>query len=292
MNKQYIWHNGDLKPMEDGTTSLLTHGLHYGTGVFEGIRCYDTPKGPAIFRLDEHLQRMKRGAALIGMEFDVEKATDAIFETLHANKHRSAYVRPLAYYATGGLGLDIDPLETHYVFATLPWQSHLGDAASDVGVRVHASKYRRVSAKAIPTAKLCGVYVNSIIAKLDSKRRGFDEAMFLDDNGMVCECTGENVFAVFGNDVVAVQHPDALDGITRRTVIEMTGAKDRPVSFAELLTADEVFLTGTSAEVAPVSCLDNREFGIGPVSREIKALYQDVVHGRELKSGGWLSWAA
>ena len=290
MKAKYVWHNGKLRKMDESSANLLDHGLHYGTGVFEGIRCYQSSKGPAVFRLEEHLQRMKRGGLLLGMDLDVNQLTEAVFEALEANKHQSAYIRPLAYYANGGLGLDVDPLETHLMVATLPWKSHLGDAAEEVGVRVHASKYRRISAKALPPAKLCGVYVNSVVAKLDSKRRGFDEAMFLDDDQMVCECTGENVFAVFGNDIVAVQHPDALDGITRRTVIELTGATEQPLSFAELLEADEVFLTGTSAEVAPVSYLDDREYGIGSLTREIKNLYQDVVHGRE--RSGWLSWAA
>jgi len=290
MKAKYVWHNGKLQKMEDSGSSLLDHGLHYGTGVFEGIRCYKTEKGPAIFRLKEHLERMQYGASLLGMEFDIAQMTEAVFQTLEANKHESAYIRPLAYYANGGLGLDVDPLETHRMVATLPWKSHLGDSAEDQGVRVHASKYRKISAKALPPAKLCGVYVNSVVAKLDSKRRGFDEALFLDDDDLVCECTGENVFAVFGTDVVAVKHPDALDGITRRTIIEMTSATERPVSFEELLTADEVFLTGTSAEVAPVSCLDARHYGVGPLSRSISRLYKDVVHGREVSE--WLSWAA
>jgi branched-chain amino acid aminotransferase len=287
MKAKYVWHNGQL---QQGAGSLLDHGLHYGTGVFEGIRCYQTKTGAAVFRLEEHLQRMKYGASLLGMELDVEQVSNAVFHTLDANKHKSAYIRPLVYYANGGLGLDIDPLETHLMVATLPWKSHLGAASENKGVRLHASPFQRVSAKAIPTAKLCGVYVNSIIAKLDSKRKGFDEALFLDDQGRVCECTGENVFAVFGSNIVAVKHPDALDGITRKTIIELTGAQEREVSFEELLSADEVFLTGTSAEVAPVSSLDERYYGVGSITKQIQHLYQDVVHGREMT--GWLSWAA
>jgi branched-chain amino acid aminotransferase len=292
MKAKYIWHNGALAQSDQRSAGLLDHGLHYGTGVFEGIRCYQTSNGPAVFRLEAHLERMKRGGELIGMEIDTQQLTEAIFETLAANKHQSAYIRPLAYYANGGLGLDVDPLETHVLVATLPWKSHLGDEASNVGVRLHRSKYQRISSKALPPAKLCGVYVNSVVAKLDSKRRGFDEALFLDDAGMVCECTGENLFAVFGNEVVAVQHPDALDGITRSTVINMTGATQRPLSFEELLNADEVFLTGTSAEVAAVSCLDDRTYGVGSLTREIMALYQDVVHGKDQSKPGWLSWVA
>ena len=292
MSPKYVWYNGELRPFENGQSPALAHGLHYGTGVFEGIRAYDATHGPAVFRLDAHLKRMKYGADLLGMPFSIDEMKTAVFQTLEANQHRAAYIRPLAFYAAGGLGLDVLPLKAHYMVATLPWTSHLGDAADDTGVRVMRSPFQRVSSKAIPTAKLCGVYVNSVIAKKHSTDNGFDEALFVDENGWVCECTGENVFAVFGSEVVAVQHPDALNGITRATVMDMLGATERPVSYDELLTADEVFLTGTSAEIAGVSALDQRVYGKGKLTQELKGWYQDTVHGRESSRNGWLSWAA
>jgi branched-chain amino acid aminotransferase len=292
MSPKYIWHNGSLRNLQDSGSPILAHALHYGTGVFEGIRAYDALNGPAVFRLDAHLDRMAYGASLLGMPFDKAEMKSAVFETMQANGHRAAYIRPVAYYATGGLGLDVEPLKAHYAVATLPWKSHLGSATEDVGVRVQRSPYYRISSKAVPSAKLCGVYVNSVIAKRHSTLMGFDEALFVDGDGYVCECTGENVFAIFNGEVVAVKHEDALDGITRATVMEMLGATERPVSYEELLTADEVFLTGTSAEVASVSCLGEREYGVGPMTRDIKAWYQDTVHGRESAQQGWLSWAA
>jgi branched-chain amino acid aminotransferase len=290
MNAEYLWFNGTLQKKDSSARSILDHGLHYGTGVFEGIRCYKTEKGPAVFRLDAHLERLLRGGRLLGMELDAEELRDAIFQTLEANGHGNAYIRPIAYYGAGGLGLDVDPLKMDVAVATMPWKSHLGEAG-DTGVRLTVSPFQRISSGAIPPAKLCGVYVNSVMAKLESRRRGFDEALFVDGDGMVCECTGENVFAVFGGEVVAVSHPDALDGITRASVIEMASAEERAMTLKELLTADEVFLTGTSAEIAAVSELDGRVFGPGMVTKGLQALYQDVVHGRSPDHAGWLSCA-
>jgi len=292
MDATVMWYNGELLRSEDGTGSLLDHGLHYGTGVFEGIRSYQTESGPAVFRLDAHLERLVRGGKLLGMEIDPDTLKEAIFKTLSANRQTEAYIRPLAYYGTGGLGLDGGPLKMNMAVATLPWKSHLGEAAEHKGVRLNVSPFQRISSSAIPVAKLCGVYVNSVIAKLASKRLGYDEALFVDGEGRVVECTGENVFAVFGDHVVAVKHPDALDGITRDTVIALTAAEEREMSLEELMTADEVFLTGTSAEIAPVSEIDGHLFGPNPRSRSLQQKYQDVVHGRSQQHRKWLSWVA
>ena len=292
MKKQYIWINGSLQERQNGSSSFLDHGLHYGTGVFEGIRCYETPKGPAVFRLDAHLKRLVNGGKLLGMELEALELKKAIFETLNANDHRNAYIRPIAWYGSGGLGLDVDPLQLNVAVATLPWKSHLGTAAENKGVRLNQSDFRRISADAIPPAKLCGVYVNSVMAKLASHRKGFDEALFVDADGYVCECTGENVFAIFGDKVVAVEHPDALEGITRDTVIKLTSAKSMKLSLEELLQADEIFLTGTSAEIAPVSEIDGQTFEIGRRTQKLQSLYQDIVHGKSKGHDGWLSWAA
>jgi len=289
-NPKHIWYDGELIPAEGRGCSLLEHGLHYGTGVFEGIRCYETPQGPAIFRLDAHLKRLGEGAEALGMEVDLEELAAASLEVLRANEHKTAYIRPIVFYGAGSLGLDVgEQLVKHSAVASLPWKSHLGEAAEDKGVLVKSSKVRRLSADSVPPLKLCGSYVNSILAKLEATRAGFEEALFTDPDGRVCEATGENVFLVKDNRVIAVQHPDALLGITRDTVMKLSGAEERAVFMPELLAADEVFLTGTSAEVAPVTRIDDVEFSIGPVTRHLQQRYQDLVHGRLEGYSSWLT---
>lgn len=200
---------------------------------------------------------------------------------------KEAYLRPLAFYETGGLGLDVAGLRVRHFVAALPWKNHLGEDHD--GIRVRTSPFRRNPSRALPPLKLCGAYVNSILAKLEAGRAGYDEALFVDDEGFVVECTGENVFFVKGGRVTAVQHEDALPGITRATVLEMCGAESRPVLASELLAADEVFVTGTSAEITAVSSLDGRLWGPGPVTRDLQRRYQDLVHGRTEDHGAWLT---
>jgi branched-chain amino acid aminotransferase len=280
----------DGRLLEDpNAVPALAHGLHYGTGVFEGIRCYPTAQGPAIFRLREHMDRLRAGADALGMRVDVDAMTRACVTTVAASGAASAYLRPLAYFARGGLTLDVGALQASAVVAVLPWSSHLGDKASREGIRAHVCSIRRVSAAAVPPLKLCGNYVNSILAKRESTAAGCDEALFVDDAGFVCEATGENVFLVRRGSVVAVEHRDALPGITRRTVLELSGGASRPVSLEELLEADEVFVTGTSAEVTPVARIGSRTFGVGPVTRSLQALYLDAVHGRLPDRASWLT---
>jgi len=284
-----LWHNGEFRSWEDSGTSLVAHALHYGTGVFEGIRCYDTPRGPAVFRLEDHLRRLKRGAEHLAMDVDLPAMTEATLELLRQNGLREAYVRPIAWYGGGGLALDVDPLELHQAVAVMPWKSHLGDT-EEQGVALKVSPWRRVRAAALPPLKFTGVYVNSIIAKLDAVRSGFQEALFVDDDGFVCEATGENVFMVRDGEVVAVAHDDALPGITRDTVAGLADAERRRVHLSELLAADEVFLTGTSAEVAPVTNLNGRSMPVGPVTRQLAAAYQATVHAREGSAHDWWSF--
>jgi branched-chain amino acid aminotransferase len=288
MSDARVWIDGDLLPLSAASFSPLAHGLHYGTGVFEGIRSYDTAQGPRVFRLTEHLQRMKQGADILGMPLSVETFYNGVLDTLKANNHTDAYIRPLCSYHSGGLSLDVDALRPRGVIATLQWTSHLGADASTKGVSLRTSGWRRTPATSLPPLKLCGNYVNSIIAKREAALAGAQEALFVDDRGFVCECTGENVFVVRGGRVTAVEHPDALPGITRDTVIALTNATVRPVTRAELLEADEIFLTGTSAEIAAVSSFDGRDLGAGPVTRELGRLYQAVVHGETETQRGWL----
>lgn len=280
-----LWYDGRLGPADTLAAPLTTHALHYGTGVFEGIRCYATPDGAAVFRLRDHLERMRRGAEAFGMVFPRAEAEAATLAVLRANRHRDAYVRPLFWLGTGSLGLDVEPLSRHLMVATMPWTSHLGTDS----VRLTVSPFRRNPASALPPLKLCGNYVNSILAKREAGSRGFGEALFVDDNGFVVECTGENVFVVKNGEVVAVEHGDALPGITRDTVIELSGAKSRPVTLEELLEADEVFLTGTSAEIARVGALDEREYGPGPITAELRDLYLRVVRGESRSHRHWLT---
>jgi branched-chain amino acid aminotransferase len=256
---------------------LLSHALHYGTGVFEGIRCYRTPRGPALFRLDDHLERFARGARRLGMKLDLGALRKACLEVVDVNGLQEAYVRPIAFYAEGGLGLDLAPLSLHVAVAALPWNSHLGARAARLGASARISTYRRNDARAIPPLKLTGAYVNSVLAKLEAARTGFDEALFVDDAGRVCEATGENVFMVRAGRVTAALHPDALPGITRDTLIELAGAEERELPLDELLEADEAFLTGTSAEVTPLAQLGDRMYGVGRFTRQLQEAYASAV---------------
>ena len=278
--------DGEIAEADAFSVPLTSHALHYGTGVFEGIRSYATDDGgAAVFRLPEHLERMRKGAEALGMTFDVAQATEAVLATLRANGHRDAYIRPLLWFNAGGLGLDVDKLSERLMVATLPWTSHLGTHR----VRLTVSPFRRNPAKALPPLKLCGNYVNSILAKREATQRGFGEALFVDDGGYVVECTGENVFMVKDGRVTAIEHGDALPGITRDTVIQLTGADSRPVRIEELKAADEVFLTGTSAEIARVEAIDERVFAASPFGDALAARYADIVRGRSDAARGWLT---
>jgi branched-chain amino acid aminotransferase len=284
-----LWLDGRLTAAQDSCISPLAHGLHYGTGVFEGIRAYATADGPAIFRLDDHLDRLERGAEALGMAVDRAGLRRGCLEVLAASGLAEAYLRPLAFYETGGLSLDVAGLKVRQLVAALPWKNHLGEAHAQRGVTLRTSPMRRNPASALPPLKLCGGYVNSILAKLEAARAGFEEALFVDGDGFVVECTGENVFLVSAGRITAVQHPDALPGITRASILELTGAASRPVSLDELREADEIFLTGTSAEVSAVGRLDGRLLTPGPVTLELQARYQRIVHGETETARGWLT---
>lgn len=281
-----IWFDGQFIPGDAPEAPLTTHAMHYGTAVFEGIRSYATADGgAAVFRLPEHMERMRKGADMFGIDFDVERASQATLATLRANGHRDAYIRPLTWMGTGSIGLDVDPLTQHLMIATLPKLVHLGGA----GTRLTVSPWKRNPATSLPALKLSGAYVNSILAKREAKQRGFDEALFTDDKGYVVECTGANVFMVKNGMVTSVEHRDALPGITRDTMIELSGAQSREVTLHELLDADEVFVCGTAAEATAICVLDRREFGDNPVTRELAALYARVVRGQEPRYAAWLT---
>jgi branched-chain amino acid aminotransferase len=281
-----IWFDGRFIDANDHSAPLTTHAMHYGSGVFEGIRAYATVDGgSAVFRLPEHLERMRKGCELLGIPFDVTEATEATLQVLRRNGHRDAYVRPLAWCGTGSIGLDVAPLSKHLMVATFPTNVHLAGAR----VKLGTSTWRRNPATSLPPLKLCGAYVNSILAKHEAKQRGFNEALFLDDQGYVVECTGANVFLVRDGRVTAVEHRDALPGITRDSVIALTGAESRPVRYAELVDADEVFVVGTAAEITPVDELDDCRFNDHRLGRELAQHYQRVVRGEDAAYKHWLT---
>ena len=281
-----VWFDGRFVAADAPCAPLTTHAMHYGSGVFEGIRAYATADGgSAVFRLPEHVARMRRGCELLGIAFDEAECTQAIVSVLRRNGQRDAYIRPLAWCGTGSIGLDVGAVRKHLMVATFATGVHLAGSR----VRLSASPWRRNPASSLPPLKLCGAYVNSILAKHEARQRGFDEALFVDDQGRVVECTGANVFLVRDGQVVAVAHPDALPGITRDTVIALAGAHSRPVRYDELMEADEVFVCGTAAEVAPIGELDGRTFGDGPVTRALADAYRRVVRGQDPAHTHWLT---
>ena len=277
------WFDGELVPGDGLQAGLTTHAMHYGSGVFEGIRAYATAQGAAVFRLPEHLERMRRGAEMFGLPFDPALCHEATLATLRANGHRDAYIRPLAWFGEGSFGLDVEGHVPHLMVATTATQVHLNGSRARLGV----GRWRRNPADSLPPLKLCGAYVNSILAKREARTRGFDEALFTDREGNVVECTGANVFMVKDGRVTAVEHRDALPGITRDTLLQVSGAQARTVPLAELLEADEVFACGTAAEVSPVARIEGRSYGDNPVTLELQALYARVVRGQE---GAWQHW--
>lgn len=281
-----VWFDGRFVDADSDRAPLTTHAMHYGSGVFEGIRAYATTDGgSAVFRLSEHLERMRKGCELLGIAFDIEEATAATLAVLRQNRHRDAYVRPLAWCGTGSIGLDVSAVDKHLMVATFPTNVHL----SGTKVKLGTSSWRRNPSTSLPPLKLCGAYVNSILAKHEVKQRGCNEALFVDQQGRVVECTGANVFMVRDGRITAVEHRDALAGITRDSIIALTGAESRPVRHDELLDADEVFVVGTAAEVTAVDELDDRAYSDQRVGREVAELYRRIVRGEDARYARWLT---
>ncbi|HUR87196.1 MAG TPA: branched-chain amino acid transaminase [Solirubrobacteraceae bacterium] len=295
-----IWMNGEFVAWEDAKVHVLTHGLHYGTGVFEGIRCYDTEIGPAVFRHQEHLQRLRRSAELYYMPlpYDTEALRTATHELISRNGLRSCYIRPLAYRGYGQMGLN--PLEApvDVTIAVWEWGAYLGEEGKRSGIRAKVSSWRRISPESlIPTSKASGQYLNSVLAKIESQKAGYEEAILLDDHGRVCEGSGENIFVVSeGRIVTPPPAASILDGISRRSVIQI--ARDlgieiveRDIARAELYLADEVFMTGTAAELVPVREIDDHTIGDGTpgaITRAVQTAFEDALHGRTERYREWL----
>ena len=296
-----IWFDGELVPEEQAKVSVLTHALHYGTSVFEGLRAYETPRGAAVFRLREHARRLLDSAKILGMRpnLTVEMVEAAVVDTLRANGRKHAYIRPLIWYGAETLGVNPERNSLHFMVATLPWGSYLGEDVIRKGARLMTSSWRRSAGDILPTkAKAGGNYVNSVMANLEAKANGFDEALLLDKQGFVAEGSGENVFLVNGGVLQPIAHSVNLRGITRDSVVhiaEALGKRVEPIMATrdELYTADEVFLVGTAAELTPVASLDRRQIGsgeAGPVSLELRAQYLEVVHGRVAQFDHWLTY--
>ncbi|HEU4706428.1 MAG TPA: branched-chain amino acid transaminase [Solirubrobacterales bacterium] len=297
---ELIWQNGEFVPWDEAKTHVLSHGLHYGTGVFEGIRCYETERGPAVFRHKEHLARLEKSAELyyFQLPYSAEEIRAATKELLRRIGLRSGYIRPLAYRGYGEMGLYAKSAPIDVIVAAWPWGSYLGDDGKKHGIRAKVSSWRTISGDSlIPHAKASGQYLNSILAKTEATEAGYEEAILLDQHGHVSEGSGENIFIVRDETLITPGHTSAiLDGITRSAIVQIAGdlgykVEERAIARAELYLADEVFLTGTAAELVPVREVDEHPLGEpGDVTRVIQAKFEDALHGRAEEYLEWLDF--
>ena len=297
---ELIWMNGEFVAWEDAKVHVLTHGLHYGTGVFEGIRCYETEIGPAVFRHQDHIDRLYKSAELYYMPipYTPEQIRQATLELIGRNGMRSCYIRPIVYRGYGTMGLFPLDAPVDVTIAVWKWGAYLGEESKQRGVRAKVSSWRRISGDAlIPHAKASGQYLNSILAKVESHHAGYEEAILLDDRGFVCEGSGENIFVV-RDGVISTppQTASILDGINRRSAIQI--ARDlgfelveRDIARAELYLAEEVFLTGTAAELVPVREIDDHPLGEpGEITRHVQAKFEDALCGKAEEYLEWLDF--
>ncbi len=298
----FIWRDGEYVDWRDAKVHVLTHTLHYGVGVFEGVRAYATDNGPAIFRLDRHTERLQQSAKIMGMKipFSDEQINEAQLEVVRRNKLNSAYLRPMAYYGAEGMGLHASNLKVHLMVAAWEWGTYLGDDALEKGIRVKTSSFSRHHVNStMAKAKTNGHYTNSILATQEAANSGYDEALLLDTNGYVAEGAGENIFVIRRGKVYTPELTSALEGITRDTVVEVL-TKDmglevieKQITRDEVYTADEVFFTGTAAEVTPIASLDDRDIGNakrGDITAEAQSRYFDIVNGRDKSRESWLTY--
>jgi branched-chain amino acid aminotransferase len=294
-----IWMNGELVDWADATVHVGAHGLHYGTGVFEGIRCYETERGPAVFRLLEHLVRLDNSARLLYMQlpYSIEELRAATHELLGVNGLPECYIRPIAFYGYGELGVHTGSNPVDVAIMSWPWGAYLGEEGQKQGIRVKISSWKRIGPNTIPhAAKATGVYLNSMLAVHEAQRAGYDEAIMLTDDGYIADGPGETIFVV-KDGVIAT--PDLstsiLPGITRNTVIQLARdlghtVVEKPLIRTDLYLADEVFMTGTAAEVTPLRSVDDHEIGAGPITLELQQTYWDVVRGKVDRYADWLDF--
>lgn len=295
-----IWLDGELVPWREAKVHVLTHTLHYGMGVFEGIRAYKTEQGTAIFRLHAHTDRLFRSAHIVGMPmpFDKDTINEATRAVVRENKLESAYIRPMCFYGSEGMGLRADNLKTHVMIAAWTWGAYLGAENIKRGIRIRTSSFTRHHVNiTMCKAKANGNYMNSMLALQEALACGYDEAMLLDTEGYVAEGSGENIFIVRNGVLYTPELTAALDGITRDTVITLAReigleVREKRITRDEVYIADEVFFTGTAAEVTPIREVDGRPIGNGgrgPITERLQTLYFDQVHGRREEHPEWLT---
>jgi branched-chain amino acid aminotransferase len=294
-----IWMDGELVDWDDARIHVLTHSLHYGCAVFEGVRAYETADGPAVFRLEEHIARLFASAQIfmIDIPYSPEQLVEATRETVRVNDVESCYIRPLAYLGYGEMGLNPLPCEVNVSIAVWPWGSYLGDEGIEHGVRMKISSWQRHDPNAMPpAAKGTGMYINSSMAKVEALKSGYDEAILLSPQGFVSECTGENIFVVRDGTIITPPvSAGALEGITQDSVHRIADDLGIPYTTGHLLrsdlyTADEAFLSGTAAEIVPIRSVDDRELGDpGPVARKIQETYFAAVRGEVDRYRDWLT---
>lgn len=298
-----IWLDGEMVPWREARVHVLTHTLHYGAGVFEGVRAYKTDQGAAIFRLKEHTDRLFRSAKILGMKmpFDKDTLNEAQLASVRDNNLDSAYIRPMCFYGSEGMGLRADNLNTHVMVAAWEWGSYLGAEGMEKGIRIKTSSFSRHHVNVtMCKAKSNGNYINSMMALQEALNDGYDEALLLDVDGFVAEGSGENVFIVRDGVLYTPELTSALDGITRQTIFTLAKElgleiHEKRITRDEVYVADEAFFTGTAAEVTPIRELDNRPIGNGgrgPITEKLQSLYFDVVHGRHEGHKDWLAYVA
>ena len=295
-----IWHNGELVAWEDAKVHVLTHGLHYGTGVFEGIRAYATPQGTAVFRHHDHLERLFRSAELYYMPlpYTLDALRAATHELIAANELRECYIRPIAFRGYGHMGLYPLDAPVEVSIAAWPWGAYLGEDSKLGGIRAKISSWRRISHDSlIPHAKASGQYLNSVLAKIEASKAGYQESILLDHQGFVSEGSGENIYVIRGGQIITPPHTAGiLDGISRKSINQIASdlgyaIVERDIARAELYLADEVFLCGTAAELVPVREIDDHMVGSGergPLTTEIQRVFDDALHGRDPRYLEWL----
>lgn len=302
MESKFVWMNGELVPFEKATIHMLTPALHYGAAVFEGIRAYNTDKGPAVFRLKEHIERLLDSAHIFGfrdLPFTLEQVITAVKDTVRANGFKDCYIRPLIYLNGGGWNLNVDSGKPGLAIAVWEWNNYLGDEALEKGIRANISSFTRHHPNVMMTkAKISGNYANSFLAKTESVRLGFEEAIMLDPQGYIAECTGENLFVVRHGKIITPSTAPVLEGITRHsihTIAQDLGYRilEQPISRDQLYIADEVFVCGTAAECIGLSEIDFRKIGdgkTGPVTRKIQDVYHEAIRGKVAKYESWCDY--
>jgi branched-chain amino acid aminotransferase len=295
-----VWMNGELVDWDSATVHVLTHALHYGSGVFEGVRCYKTDRGPAVYRLREHYERMERSARIFQMDipYSVDDLMRGTFDVIKANNLTECYIRPLAYRGFGGeMGVNPSANPIDVSIAVWEWEAYLGAEAASKGCRVTFSSWRRGDPNNIPpNAKATGAYINASMAKLEATQAGFDEAIMLNPAGRVAEATGQNLFLVRGGEILTPPLVDGpLPGITRESVIQIARDQGTPVhetslNRADLYTADELFLTGSATEIIPICEVDGRKYEPGPITQALQQRYTEICRGRDEKYLDWLDF--